>query len=169
MSCLIIETGAIIAGANSYITATQAETLLNNVGQTFGDIPTVTIETNLLRACRYLESFRARYQGTKTDPTQALQWPRTNVKIDGYAIDNDVIPEDLKLAQALSALVENDGTTLQETNNGQTILSESIAGAISVTYANNGASGNVNNYPMVETYLSALLKGRGAQYQVYRP
>jgi hypothetical protein len=166
MTCLIIETGSIVTDANSYITAAEAETLLNNVGESFGDIPTATIETYLLQGVRYLESFRSRFQGLKTDSTQSLQWPRTPVKIDGYSISSDVIPTELKMAQALAALEINNGETLQDNNNGQTITSESIGGAISVTYANDGISGNTNYFPLINTYLSPLLKGKSTQ--VYR-
>jgi hypothetical protein len=166
MTCIIVEDGNIIEDANTYITVDEAESLLNNIGETFGEIPTATIELNLLKATRYLESFRSRYKGSKVSSTQTLQFPRVDVIVDGFLVGSDSIPNELKYAQALSAMVLSTGEDLQQTNDGRTITSETIAGAISVVYADNGVSGNTIHNPLIDTYLNQLLKGKS--HQLYR-
>lgn len=168
MTCLIPEDGTIVVGANTYITASEAETLLNGIGETFGDTPEVTIEQYLLKAIRTLESYRSKYQGSKVDSTQALQFPRYDVYIDKFLQGSDTIPTELKMAQAIIALLMNDGQEVQPTTDGRTVLQESIGNAISVTYANDGGNGNPV-YPMLDTYLKPLLKSSSRTLQVYRP
>ena len=161
---LIIETGAIVADANTYLDETQAALILL---ETFGITALIT-EPNLLAATRYLESFGAQYQGEKVSPaTQSLQFPRINVFIDNCRLlPSDAIPLDLKRAQALAAFEELQGNTLQPTTTGQVTTSKSIAGQISTTKNDTGLSGL--QFTQVRQYLKPLFKKLNAQSLVTR-
>jgi len=157
--CLIKEDGLIVPDANTYINEAEAEALLNSIGETFGDITETEIRDALLKATRYLESYRLKYKGERVIVPQSLSFPRQNVIIEGYLYPYDEIPKEIKLAQAVAAMLYSQDTDVQPDNDGKTILSESIAGAISVTYADNGATGNTNYFPKIDTYLKLFLKG----------
>lgn len=101
---LTIENGTGVAGANSYVTVSEARAYAldrgatlpangTNPADTVGD---VAIEKLLVRATDYLESLR--YRGTKKFVGNLL-WPRTDVVLDGLAHPNDTIPDNLKKAQ----------------------------------------------------------------------
>lgn len=90
---LIVETGAGVPGANSYILASGAQEFLGLRGF---DI-SVT-EGLLLRAMDHLSTIR--YLGTKTSSDNPLPWPRTGVyDCEGLLIPPDSIPRQLINAQ----------------------------------------------------------------------
>jgi hypothetical protein len=78
----------------------------------------------------YIESLQ--FVGQKHEETQALQWPRDQVLIDGYSVDSDEIPKQVKAAvyEAIKADIDGDSRLLPS---DRETLSESI-GNISVTY-----------------------------------
>ena len=95
---LIIENGTGVAGANSYVTVNEFITyaLERDIVYT-GDE-----ERFLILAMDYLESLM--FIGIKNIYNQKLQWPRSNVVIDSYLQDSNVIPEELKKGQIEVAL-----------------------------------------------------------------
>ncbi len=147
---LIVEDGSVVTDANTYLDEADANLILAD----FGLPALVSAEANLRAAARYLDSFRDRYQGTKVSPTQSLQFPRVNVLIDCNLQASDVIPNDLKIAQALAASKESLGNPLFKDTDGKTITSKSIAGQISVNYSDNGLSGTI--YTEINAYLTVL-------------
>lgn len=96
---LVVEDGSIVANANSYQSLIDIRAYATARGVTL-PVDDAEVEAMAFSAMDYLEGQRARYQGVKTDPAnQELQWPRTGVSIDCYAIDSDVIPKELKNAE----------------------------------------------------------------------
>ena len=100
---IVVETGASITGANSYVTTDDLRDYADLRGLSYPS-DDVDIEILLIKATDYLESFRDRYKGDKSASTNALQWPRTDVYIDGYLLSKTTIPEELKNAQIQIAL-----------------------------------------------------------------
>ncbi len=90
---LVIETGALISGANSYVSVDEFIAWAEARGVSF-TLDDSLIEQNILRAMDYFESLH--FLGIKADENQALQWPRDRVYIDGYSVDSDEIPEQVK-------------------------------------------------------------------------
>lgn len=95
---LIIENGTRVSGANSYVTVNEFITyaLERDIVYT-GDE-----ERFLILAMDYIESLS--FVGIKNIYNQKLQWPRSNVVIDSYLQDSNVIPEELKKGQIEVAL-----------------------------------------------------------------
>ena len=104
---LIVETGAIIAGAESYVSAADATTYHSNRGNTAWTGTDAVKEAALIRAAAHLDGYYCnRFKGLKVNPkSQPMQWPRNYVLIDGQAIDSDVIPQRIKDAQCELALI----------------------------------------------------------------
>ncbi|EFP3678736.1 hypothetical protein HPX80_002184 [Salmonella enterica] len=119
----------------------------------------------LLRvAMDYLEGMN--WRGCRTSSGQSLSWPRRGVVCDGVVLSANTVPRRVIDAQCRLA-VEAQTVELQPTLNGEaTILSESIAGAISVSY-NPDQTGKAPSFP----WLNTLLKGMAtsaSQVQIIR-
>lgn len=156
---LIIEDGSIVANANTYLDVAGATTLLDDL---LGIVPDpVLTEKDLKGAAQWLETFRDQYQGEKVSPaSQSLQFPRINVYIDCVLLPSDEIPSVLKTAQALAAYETSQGNSLQVNSTGQTLLSKSIAGAISVSYSDNGRDSKQIIFNQINSYLELLFINR---------
>jgi hypothetical protein len=111
MSALIVETGVGLIDSNTYIDLAYLDEYASVRGFV---LPTSEEEQEqfVLRAMDYLESFRGRFQGFKVNLNQACQWPRLGVMIDGFEIENNIIPEDLKRAQAQLVVEQQKRTPL---------------------------------------------------------
>jgi hypothetical protein len=85
---IVVETGEIVDGANSYVSEADLTSFATARGVTL----TGDEEALLIQAMDYIESLS--YKGLKKTRDQDLQWPRSGVYIDSYYLDNDVIPEE---------------------------------------------------------------------------
>lgn len=104
---LVVETGSCVAGANAFVTRAEfiefAE--LYYPGTTVPD--TTATDGAIVRASLWLSSYPS-WEGSKAcDCTTLLAWPRSGVTdCDGCEYDDDVIPEIVKQATYIAALVE---------------------------------------------------------------
>ena len=108
MATIIVEDGSIVANANSYVTTAEFTQYCADrnitISGTYGD------ESELLiLAMDYFE--QQPFRGIKFIETQPLQFPRSDLFIDGYLSNSSQIPELVKVAQitiAISIMVGND-------------------------------------------------------------
>lgn len=158
---LTIEDGTNVTGANSYITVAEARAYAALYGVTFSATD-ADVEVLAHKAIRYIESKRGRFQGCKTYETQALQFPRTNVILDGYAVDSDEIPDELKQAQYELMAEINAGEELDATiSAGQgNVIKERIEGALEVQY-DTGSSSKTPTFTRADALLKPLYKAGG--------
>ena len=136
---LIVETGAIVTGADSYVTRADAITYAANRGVTLVD--TVVTDEILRNAVGFLESFGDKFKGSRVTRDQPLSWPRIGAVIEGWSWDSDEIPRQVinaQLAVALEIFAGEDPYNPLPVA-GQ-ITQESVSGAVSVSYAT-GSSG----------------------------
>lgn len=96
MATIIVEDGSIVANANSYVTTAEFTQYCADrnitISGTYGD------ESQLLiLAMDYFE--QQPFKGIKYIETQPLQFPRSDLFIDGYLTDSDQIPALVKNAQ----------------------------------------------------------------------
>lgn len=96
MATIIVEDGSIVANANSYVTTAEFTQYCADrnitISGTYGD------ESQLLiLAMDYFE--QQPFKGIKYIETQPLQYPRSDLFIDGYLTDSDQIPALVKNAQ----------------------------------------------------------------------
>jgi len=125
--------------SDSYITLAEWETYASNAGW-------VTVGTDaakevyLRRAAQYLDR-EFSYVGYAAEETQAMKWPRHLGKyIEGYWIDETVIPQDIKNAQAEMAWLIHEGTDLFASTDAGAVASLSVqAGSVSSTTTYEGA------------------------------
>lgn len=131
---LVVEDGSNVSGANTYVTLAEFKAWADERGITYDNDAKIT--NHIYRAMDFIE--RQNFQGRKANETQPLQFPRTDVMIDGYYVDANEIPKELKIALYEQINIEHLTFSKLNTVDRRTI-SESI-GDISVTYASNSSS-----------------------------
>ena len=112
----IVETGAVIPNANSFVDVEYADDYMAaniHAADTWNGLDQSQKEALLVWGSRYLDQ-RAIWEGYKTDENSNLRWPRRCVKDrDGILIDEYSIPDQLKQATVEMAryLIESDRST----------------------------------------------------------
>ena len=112
---LTVEDGSVVSSANTYVTVDYVDSYCDDLGLSdWEDLTETEKEQAILRAMSFIES--QSFKGVKTDVDNALKWPREGVyDEDGYAIDDDTIPDRLKKAVARAAYEEClDANCLQQ-------------------------------------------------------
>lgn len=94
---LIVETGSGNPDANSYVTADFVRSYLEGRGVVApADDKLIPL---IVQAADFMECI-PRYKGRKTNPDQALAYPRAGLRNNGQPLPDDSIPASLKKAQA---------------------------------------------------------------------
>jgi len=155
---LTVEDGSIVADANSYATLVEARAYAESRGVQLSAYDDV-LEQELLRAMDYLESLRGRYHSYKTDSAQSLQWPRSKAYIDGFMIDSDSVPKELKHAQIELAMAIEDGYDPLPVRSSDAFVVREKVGPIETTYSEKIATSGRPVLRKVDALLAPLLKG----------
>lgn len=136
---LTVETGAIVTGANSYVSRADAIAYALNRGVTLAD--TTATDALLIKACDYLQSFASRFVGILVDRDQPLAWPRSGAVVEGFSWAYTEIPRQVINAQ-LAVLIElNAGDDpFNPTPVVGPVTEKTVAGAVTVRYASGTAS-----------------------------
>lgn len=95
VSAIIQETGQQSTTANSYVTVAGYNQYLEDRYSRVAPAEDETLRY-IYRAMTYFESLK--FIGDKATEDQALQWPRSDVSIDGYGIDSDEMPNEVLIA-----------------------------------------------------------------------
>lgn len=122
---LIVETGAIVANANSYVTLADARAYALARGVVL-DADDAVLEPYAFKAMDFLESLRAEYSGSKISKSQRLQYPRKEVTVDGFDIDENEIPQVLKDAECQLIMDGVDFGDLAPNSDGLVIVREKV-------------------------------------------
>lgn len=158
---LIVETGAIVAGANSYVSLADCRAYAAARALSL-PVDDADLEALLVSAMDYLEGLRARYQGAKANPeTQALQWPRTGVYIDGVAFSETAVPKELKDAQSRLACEKFAGVDILPTSTGP-FVSEETVGPLTTKYSADQGNGLQPTITAVDALLEPLFSNAKA-------
>jgi regulator of protease activity HflC (stomatin/prohibitin superfamily) len=130
---LIIEDGSIVTGANSYVSA--AEYIAWADAREI-EYSSTLLESQILRSMDYIESLP--FAGQKSTQDQPLQWPRVGVVVDGYDIDHNEIPEQLRKAVYESVKAESEGVS--QLLNVERQTARERVGEIEVEYSSSSGS-----------------------------
>ncbi len=166
---LKVETGVGVPDANSYVTVDEIKAYATARGES---LPAADpdIEKFAVEAFDYVESYRTRFQGKKTnaDPdVQNAQFPRTGVVIDSWVVPEDRIPQTLKLAQCQATCDAYSSGPLMPAQ-VQGVKKEKID-VLEVEYAEATAAGGMSvqpSFPKVEAFLAPLLNQGGTAGRV---
>lgn len=113
------------------------------------------VTETLTQALDYIEI--QNYSGEKTDPGQALQFPRNG--------DTEV-PDDIKTAQMQAAIIYDTGQDPMA-NSSPKVLEKTVFGAVSVKYSDKSSSSTYYTYlnRLLEPYLDGSVGG-GSNFTV---
>ena len=157
-----IETGSLVAGANSYASVEEAVAYATARGLT--DFPTEAeeVEPLLIKAMDYLESLAPRYIGRRVSATQALSWPRSEAYQWGDSTllqASNAIPANIKLAQCRLAF---DALTIDLLPSGtvENVVSETVD-VISTTYGAGGKPVGTPTHRAADALLEGFLRQSG--------
>jgi len=156
-----------VGGANSdsYASVTEADTYHAAYGNTaWAAISTTALkEAALRKAAQYIDT--KAFVGVKTTSTQALEWPRYNVIVDGYDVLSNAIPNDIKVAQMEAALIASSESLTPNLSNGSVI--EETVGKITKRYSDYTKDGG-KKWPLVDKLLAGYVTGGGNFHRVQR-
>lgn len=160
---LIVETGAQVSGSNTYATIDEFFTYIDNRGLTISATSDHDyVATLLIRAADYIEGKRARFQGDKTGDAQSMQFPRTDLYLDGVLVSSSTIPTELKNAQIRIAY-DIDNLSLSEAapsikaqDKGDVVMEK--VGDIEVRYAESGNKSSMPYFSEAENLLKPFYK-----------
>lgn len=157
----VVETGAGIAGANSYTSIAFADAYFAERGNTVwaAIIDPTDKEKYLIRATDYIELvFGRRFIGDMAAMGQALSWPRYYA----YPHLHTVIPLNLQKATAEYALRAIDGPLLPDpmtdSNGFLTVVTKKVIGPIEKEFkVMGGGRSAVRSYPVADAFMVSLL------------
>lgn len=132
---LIVETGAIVTGADSYVSRADFITYAAGRGIVVPD--TDATDANLVKAAEYIGSFEGRLRGVLVSREQPMAYPRDDLIIEGWDWADNEIPRQVKLCQMQFALDIQAGIDPYNppASDSNGIKREKVEGAVEVEYA----------------------------------
>ena len=148
---VVKEDGTIVAGANSYIDATDLSDYMAARGLTL----TGTAATLIIQAMDVVD--QNNFIGTKYSATQTTQWPRSGAYVDGYLLDENYIPVELMNAQCEAVIAIDTGYDTLAVST-PSVKSKQV-GDIQVVYQDGASSQSYSR--KINNFLKKLLAGGG--------
>ena len=170
-----VETGANVAGANSYVDVAYADAYHADMGNAaWALLATPAKQTALMKATQYIETkYSGLFKGQRTNTTQPLQWPRAFViqyeerrnvgqQTFGYTepyLASNLIPPKLKDAVCEAALKSTTADLNPDLDRGGKVLSVKV-GPIEQTFAPGAPAGTL--WKLIDGLLGTLLQNRNS-------
>jgi hypothetical protein len=152
---IIVEDGSGVANANSYQTVPQARQYALNRGVELSNDDDV-VAGQLISGTDYLETFACDFQGSRSSSTQALQWPRIDVKLYGDDLPSNVIPNLLQSALNQLVIAQESGIDLQPNYSANDFVIKEKVGPLETVYADPLNVGLKPNLTAVDALLAPL-------------
>lgn len=167
---LIVETGAIVAGAESYISVAAADLYHANRGNTdWAALSTTQKEQALRKATDYLVAvYRGSWRGYRTNAaTQVLDWPRMSILLADAALNQFVdmhsMPVEVLNATAELALRASIADLIPDLERG---VKQETIGPITTVY--DDYSPQSKRYRFIEAMLAPYLRSGGVAVGLVR-
>ena len=152
---LIVEDGTLVANANSYVDLATSRAY----SAARGIVPRADdgeLEADLILAMDFIESHRDKFKGWLVKETQALQFPRLGLYIDGFLFDFQDIPQPLRdLQSQLAVEIQNDVELFPTVT--EPFITEETVGPIRTRFTGRYGTGNSPKLPYVNVFLDVLL------------
>jgi hypothetical protein len=159
---LIVEDGTGLADADSYISLVDARAYALKYGYTL-PVDDTQADIFMRKAALYVDLFEGSYSGERLVDTQALAWPRVNsykcAGRDQIYLPSDAVPTEIQNAQVIAAHFYAAGVNVRANDDGLSIASEEVSGAVKVSYFDNNKTGATIDLTEADDMLSNLLCG----------
>jgi len=160
----ILETGAGIVDASSYVSLDEAKQFWYNKSYGYGTLTDDDFKRLLNNASAYIDdSYRKGFPGYRQYIEQALEWPRSNAYyIDGYDINENLVPVEVKRAVYETAFLLFSGTDLALIidKNGIAVKTSVKVDVIEESNSYSDGTGLYSDiYPVIDNALSRITGG----------
>lgn len=153
---LVVETGAGLSNAESYLSVTDADTYHTNRGNSAWTGSSTVKESALRKATQYLD-VTYNWKGDIKSTTQALNWPRDNVIDSNGRTFDDTVPQKIKDATAELALASLSADLLTVTSNSDYVKREKV-GELEIEYKDGAPVGR--EYNLVSRILNGMYNSK---------
>lgn len=126
---LIVETGAIVPNANSFISLVDARAMALTLGLTL-PVDDDAAEITLINGARYVNSQEPSFQGCRVSADQTMSFPRIGVYKYTFLVADDVVPSDPICAQVEAAAAITGGVDPYPVDNGKEVKLQEVVGAV---------------------------------------
>lgn len=157
---LIIETGAIVANASSFVTLVEFKAYALARGQDLAAIADTVIEPKAVKAMDYIFAREDDLQGDRVSYEQPLPYPRSSVVLYNTEVPITEIPKLVKNLQCQLMLDAYNGVDLMPNATGPAIKREKT-GSLETEFAIGNGESNAPSLPAAEAWLKPLLRGLG--------
>ena len=165
---LTVETGLVVANADSFLTLVDARVLATNYGLT---LPVDDTEAEVVLRKGYLNLLQQEriLQGSRISAVQTGIYPRSGVLNNCFDVGSDVIPNEVKLSQVYAGDAINAGAETNSIKTGERLSGFNVQGVYSETYQD-GSSQSTNPsiqgvynslYPLTKSGLASSPCGTG--------
>lgn len=170
---LIVETGTASSTSEAYASVADCDAYFAAQGVTTWEaIDDELKEQALRRATTYMQQeYRGRWIGLRVSASQALDWPRADVRVadvktaDGYAVYYLTTEIPVEVKAACIALAGKATTTEFNSDTARTVDTETV-GPLTVKYAK--GSSQKARYPAIDMMLKSLLTTGGISLRTGR-
>ena len=130
---LIVENGSIVAGADSFLSLVDARDLALKYGINL-PLDDVEAQVTLRNGYILLLQEEKNLQGNRVSADQTGIFPREEVLKNCFELEENTIPQEVKLAQLYAADAISSGASINNVDNGQRLSSFSVDGVYSESY-----------------------------------
>ena len=169
---LVVEDGTGLANADSYQTLIDARASSSALGLIL-PLDDDEADIALRNGFRYVNGYEGSFSGERLTTTQSASWPRENAYRCYYrnqiAIADDEVPADIITAQMMAAVEYGKGTDISPVDDGLSIASNEVVGAVKQSYFDNGKTGSsIKITQAVEALNPLLCNSRGLTMRTLR-
>jgi len=159
---LIVETGALVTGANTFVSRPDYIAYALSLGIVVADDAAADVQ--LIKAAQFIGQHEANLKGTRVTRDQALSFPRYGVEIDGWSWSSTEIPRNVILCQLQTALDIKAGFDPWNPSTNPNLVKKRarVEGAVDVTYAVSDSTGQkLSRTSTADALLNSLLNRSG--------
>jgi hypothetical protein len=171
---LIVEDGTVVPNADSFLSLADARAMAANYGITLPEDDTQA-EVDLRLGYSGLLIYEPTLSGQRVSAEQTGIYPRQNAYLNCFLVADDVIPNEVKLAQLYYAGAVTSGLDVNETDDGNQLASFEVVDVYKESYKDSSSTsfntrvkGAINALnPLTKSYLSTVC-GFGSGGGLYR-
>jgi len=156
---LVVETGQIVAGANTWVSRTDYIAYALARGVVIAN--TTAADVQLVTAREFIDSHEARLKGSRVSREQETAYPRDDLEIEGFHWGTDEIPRQVILCQLAYALDLNAGVDIYNPQPVRTRKKEKVEGAVEVEYFGEDKAVKLSRESRAQALLSSLMDMSG--------
>lgn len=156
---IVVEDGSLDeTGANSFISLADFKAYAASRGLT---LPAdATVESYLVKAADYINSYSDRFIGALVDRDQPMAWPRDDVVIEGWEWEPNEIPRQVVSLQCALTVELVNGQDIYNPASALPVVREKVD-VIEVEYTNPGQPAKMSKTRESQAILRLLLKNSG--------